>query len=82
MSDTLNASGADILENLLTNKLLNANPVQSDWPVRVFYCSETVLLKQKDLLILTRFLPVPYSTGFLLVPYTCDGSRTRKPAID
>lgn len=45
-----------MLENLLTNKFSNLNPVQSDWIIRAFYCLETVLLRQKGLMT-----PQPYS---------------------
>ena len=34
---------------------MNPNPVQSDWSIRVFYCLETALLKQKDLTLARRF---------------------------
>lgn len=45
-----------MLENLLTNKFSNLNPVQLDWIIRAFYCLETVLLRQKGLMT-----PQPYS---------------------
>lgn len=42
---------------LSTNKFLNFSRVQSDRIVRVFYCPETVLLRQKDFILVTGVAP-------------------------